>query len=440
MRRALLLISSLALVLASCGDDDSALFTATTAPGDVTTTTGAAPTTLSETSTTLAATPTTATVAPTTTATPTTTTTTTTVPVTIHPGLPTALSRSVIPMEQIDQGWVAAAYSADTINPYTDGPTVVYLVSPAGDRYELASFPAGGPQADYVGNISNDGTHVAVAIYVPGGPSRVVSIDIATGAQRDILAVESGLSIGTTLPTGRDVVVLHTTFNPTLDNLEVYRVNGSLFADIISRPNQAPGLTWLYGLDGTYLLVGEPNGLNIYSNDGTFVRTLDIPPGYCEPVRWWDATTILAGCVPQDVVDASGFYHVLWLIPLDGSPGEPLTAAPPVDWDLVEFGHADAWRANGQILLQWWGDCAARGIQVRQPGGTGDWLTVEPTGGHWIHAQAGNDLVIHSIDGCGDFSGPVSLIRTDGSLVRTLVPQIAGYRGVISVAGMIPIP
>jgi hypothetical protein len=48
--------------------------------------------------------------------------------------------------------------------------------------------------------------------------------------------------------------------------------------------------------------------------------------------------------------------------------------------------------------------------------------------------------VIHSIGGCGDFSGPVSLIRTDGSLVRTLVPQIAGYRGVISIAGMIPVP
>jgi hypothetical protein len=178
MRRALLILSVFTLVVASCGDDDAALFTTTTAPADTVTTSGAPPTTVGPTSTTLAGTPTTATMAPTTTAIP---TTTTTVPVTTHPGLPAALSRSVIPMDQIDQGWVAAAYSADTINPYTEGPTVLYLVSPAGDRYELASFEAGGPQADYVGNISNDGTHVAVAVYVPGGPSKVVSIDIATG-------------------------------------------------------------------------------------------------------------------------------------------------------------------------------------------------------------------------------------------------------------------
>ena len=435
MRRALLLICVLTLVVVSCGDDDAALFTTTTAAGDIATTT-TPPTTEGPTTTLAGATITTTAGAPTTIAP---TTSTTTIPVTTHPGLPSALSRSVIPLNQIDQGWVAVVYSADTISPHTDGPSVLYLVSPGGDRYEVASFPVGGPQADYVGNISNDGAHVVVTTHDPGFQSRVVSIDIATGAQRDVINTESGGSIGTTLPTGRDVVVLHTTFDPTFDNLEVYRTNGSLFATIVSQPS-GPGLTWLYGLDGTYLLVGEPTGLNVYSNDGTFVRALNTPPGNCEPVRWWDTTTILAGCVPQDVVDSFGFYHVLWLIPLDGSPGERLTAAPPVGWDIVEFGHADAWRANGQIILQWWGDCAARGIQVRQPGGTGDWLAVEPSGGHWIHAQAGSDLVIHSIDGCGDFYGPVSLIRTDGSLVRTLVPQIAGYQGVVSVAGMIPVP
>ena len=438
MRRLFLLLCALTLVATACGDDDEAIFTSTTAAAGTTTESVASTTTVATTTT--PAEPTTSSQAVTTT-TVGPTTTTTLAPVTTHPGLPSALSRSLIPMDDIDEGWVVVIYSADTTSPYADGPSVMYLVSPEGDRYELAAFQAGGSEPDQVGNLSNNGTHVVTVLSDQvSHDTYVMSLDIATGSQRVIQYVEGGVSISTTLPTGRDVVILHTTFSPTMDNLEVYRVNGSRFADIISLPSQFPGLTWLYGLDGTYLLVGDTTGLLVYSNDGTYVRSLDTPPGYCEPVRWWDETTILAACIPQDVLDNLGFYHVLWLIPLDGSPGQPLTAPPPANWDVVEFGHADAWRAGGQTILQWWGDCAARGIQVLQPGGTGDWLTVEPSGSHWIHAQAGNDLVIHSIPGCGDYYGPVSLIRPNGSLVRTLVPQIAGYQGVIAIAGMIPVP
>ena len=440
MRRLLLFLCVLAGVVTACGDDDTGISTPKTA---VTTKESVAPTTSRAETTTSATqleTTTSSAQVQTTTTAAVATTAAAAVPVTTHPGFPSALSRSVIPLDEIDEGWVAVIYSADTINPHTDGPSVVYLVSPEGARYELAAFETGGPEPFDVGGLSNNGTHVAVLVSDPSLQARVVSIDIATGVQREVVAVESGSAIGTTLPTGRDVVVLHTTFDPTMLNLDVYRVDGSLFADLISLPSQFPGLTWLYGLDGTYLLLGDTTGVSVYSNDGTFVRSLDTPPGYCEPIRWWDEATILAGCIPQDVLDSNGFYHVLWLVPLDGSPGSPLTAAPPVDWAIVEFGHADAWRADGQIILQWWGDCAARGIQVRRAEGTGDWLSVEPSGSHWIHAQAGDNLVIHSISGCGDFSGPVSLIRSDGSLVRTLVPQLAGYQGVTSIAGMIAVP
>ncbi len=95
---------------------------------------------------------------------------------------------------------------------------------------------------------------------------------------------------------------------------------------------------------------------------------------------------------------------------------------------------------GGQVVLQWWGDCAARGLQTLQPDGSGAWIAVEPSGAHWIHARVGDALVVHSIGGCGDPYGPVSLISPDGSLVRTLVPQVAGYQGVISIAGMVPLP
>lgn len=443
MRRLLPLLVLLGLTVAACADDDTAVFPATSTTDQAVGTTGAATETSDAQSTTSAPTTTTATTAAPASSTTTTgpTTTAAPVPVTTHPGLPTALSRSLIPMSQIDESWVAVAYSADAIAPPEDGPTVIYLVSPQGDRYEVAAFEPDAVEPYHVGNIANGGTHVAVLGTDPSTLEGVVmSVDIASGARSVIRSVEGGASISTTLPTGRDVVVLHTTFSPTESNLEVYRTNGSLFADITSIPDQGPGLTWLYGLDGTYLLVGTPSGLHVYSNDGTLVRSLDTPAGYCEPVRWWDDSTILAACVPQAVLNAGGYYNVLWRIPIDGSPGTQLTADPPPGWDFVEFGHADAWRTSAGTMLQWWGDCAARGIQSLQPDGTGAWIALDPSGAPWIHAQAGDDLIVHTIEGCGDPYGPVYLLGTDGSLVQTLVPQLAGYQGVVSVAGMIPVP
>jgi hypothetical protein len=435
MRRVLVSLCALTLVFAACGDDDTTIFTtATTQPTAGTT---AAPATTTVATTTSAPTATTAPPVSSTTA-PAPTTTTTTVPVTVHPGFPSALSRSAIPIAEINQNWVAAIYSADEVSPYSDGPTALYLVSPGGDLYEVAAFEAGDGEAFDVGGISNDGTHIVVQTSV-GFMSNVVSIDIATGVQSQVGSFESGTQIGTTLPTGRDVVVLHTTFSPTVENLDVFRTNGAVFAEIIDAPSAFPGIEWLYGLDGTYLIVGEPSGLNIYNNDGTLDGPLNTPPGYCAPVKWWDATTILARCVPQTVLDANGYYNVLWLIPTDGSAGQPLTAPPPPGWDVVEFGHADAWRVGGHIVLQWWGDCGARALQTRQSDGTGANIPVAG-GGPWIHASVGNNLIISSIAGCGDPFGPVSLIGSDGSLVRTLVPQLAGYAGVISVGGMIATP
>lgn len=438
MRRALTLLFVLALIAAACSDDDTGIVTSTTAGAGAAATTSptttAASTTTAPASTTTESTSTTR--APTTTA-----TSQLPEPVTTHPGFPPALSRSLIPLDEIDQGWVAVVYSADTI-AVEDGPTALYLVSPAGDRYEVATWEADGDEAFAVGNISNDGTHIVVLVQ-PAGTfgTHIVSIDIATNVQRTVvdLGTSQG-SIGTTLPTGRDVVVSYTSFDPTTDHLEVYRTNGTLFAEIDSKPKSNPHFQWLYGLDGLFLVVGDGAGLKVYDNDGGYDRSLDAPYGFCIPVRWWDLASLLARCVPDDVYAANGSYHELWTVPLDGSAPIRITAPPPPNWDFVEFGHADAWHVAGQTVLQWWGDCAARGLQVLQPDGTGAWITVESSGADWIHARAGNELVIHSIEGCGDFHGPVSLIRPDGSLVRTLVPQVAGYQGAISVGGMIPTP
>jgi len=422
MRRVHPVICALTLLVAACGDGGT---TATTAVA--TTTTTSAPTTTATTSTI-------------------TTTTLPLAPVTEHPGLPSALSRSLIPFGEVAQGWVAVLYSATSDDPWGDGttgPVVLYLVSPSGDRYEVVSFPQEAPQPYALGGLANDGGRVVAVVGTMLGPdpaTSVVSIDVATGAITEIVQVPSGARLGTTLPSGRDTVVDYSTFEPTDEYLQVYRTDGSLFAEIDTKGNDWPTYSWLYGLDGTQLIVSDGTSLRVMGNDGTFIRLLDAPAEMCDPVRWWDDHTILASCVPDAWFADGGYYHVLWLVPFDGSAPTRLTAEPDPDLDVVEFGFADAWRVGERTLLQWWGDCGARGIQVLQPDGTGEWLDLAVDGGPWIYAQAGDDLVIHATFDCGDMFGPVHLIRSDGTLVRTLVPHVEGYRGAIAVVGMIPIP
>jgi hypothetical protein len=448
MRRIVVLLTLLALVVGSCGDDGEGATTTTTST--------TAPVTTTETSTTTTAVTTTTTLGTTTTVEETTTseetTTTTLAPVTVLPGVPSAESRSNIPWSQVDEGWVVARYDATHTDASRDGPWIVYLVDPAGTLYEIRAFDTSDAIVGELQGFSNNGRQIVLEMVRRSDlERRAASLSLTSGLWRTVLALpDAHADLGTTLPTGRDVVISRQDFGSGTDSLETFRVDGTPFATIATRPSMGRSYTWLYALDGMSIFVGDPDGDEIhrYSNTGPFVETLNtgqlalVYPGNCDPIRWWDTNTILAGCVPPAVEAGGGSYQVLWLVELDGSSPTRLTEIP-VAPDVVEFGHADAWRAGGSTLLQWFGDCGARGIQVLGPGFSASWLAIDPampSGDHWIHAQDGDDLVVHTTFGCGDQYGPVSLIRPDGTLIRTLVPYIPGYYGVTSVAAMIPTP
>ncbi|HSM01340.1 MAG TPA: hypothetical protein VK960_02710 [Acidimicrobiia bacterium] len=436
MSRLGLLLSATLLVVAACGDDA----TTTTA------TTGSLPgsTTSTQPTSTIGST------APSTTTTSTTlpsTTTTASAPVTTHPGLPAAASRSLIPWDQVDQGWVVVRYEATTTSYSQTGPYVIYLVSPGGQLYEIRAFTDSDPIVGEVEAFSNDGRQVVLQLIDRVSLDRsVVSLSLESGLYTTVLNLggTSHATLGTTLPTGRDVVVLREDASTSTDSLEIYRTNGDLFSAIASKPSGGFPFTWLYSLDGTHIVVNDGNsaGMVVYSNTGTQVRTLSIPSGsgLCEPVRWWSSQTILAACVDSSVLAANGFYHELWLVPYDGSPPMVFTASTPGGWASSDFGYANAWGQDPPIL-QWHGDCAAGALEALfQMDLSTTPVSVAVGGSPFVHARAGTGLVIHSVIGCGDYYGPVSLIGADGSLLTTLVPAITGYIGVTSVAAMIPTP
>lgn len=445
MRRLPLLLMTLILVISACGDDD-AIDTTTTSPGTVppsasssqpATSTSGSTTTIATTSTTTTTTSTTL---------PSTTTAATLAPVTTHPGLPAAISRSLIPWNQVDEGWVVVRYEATTTSYAELGPYVIYLVSPDGDLYEIRAFTESDPIVGEVEAFSNDGRQVVLQLIDRVSHDRsVVSLSLERGLYRTVLELgEAYATLDTTLPTGRDVVVLREDIPTSTDYLEIYRTNGDLFSTIATKPAGGFHFTWLYSLDGTEIVVNDGNGpdLDVYSNSGAHQRTLANPAGsgLCKPVRWWDSETILAGCVDSSVLTANGHYHELWLIPYNGDPAVAFTAGTPGGWMVSDFGYANAWGQDPPIL-QWHGDCAAGALEsLSQMDLSTTPVSVAVSGTHFVQARAGDDLVVHSIVGCGDHYGPVSLIRPDGSLVRTLVPSITGYIGVTSVAAMTPTP
>jgi hypothetical protein len=450
MRRLTVLFALVTLVVGACGDDsESATTTFTGAVTTTATVSTMAPSTSETTTTTTLATTTTV---EETTTTEEETTTTTLAPVTVLPGVPSAESRSVIPWGEVDDGWVVARYDATPADFSREGPWIIYLVDPSGTLYEIRAFDTSDAIVGELQGFANNGSHIVLEmIRRSDNERRAASLSLTSGLWRTVLPLPDAHSnLGTTLPTGRDVVIVRSDLGVSTDWIETYRVDGTLFASIASRPSGGMPYTWLYALDGMSLYVGDPDGDEIheYANDGTLLETLNtgqldlVYPGNCDPVRWWDTETILAACVPSNIEANLGSYQVLWLVELDGSSPTRLTEIP-ANPDVVEFGHADAWRSGGTTLLQWWGDCGARGIQELGPGYSTSWLTIDPemtSGNHWIHAQAGTDFVVHTTFSCGDQYGPVSLIRSDGSLVRTLVPYIPGYFGVTSVAAMIPTP
>ncbi|MCB2224586.1 MAG: hypothetical protein KQH83_10505 [Actinobacteria bacterium] len=442
MRRILIPAMALALAAAACGDDTvlssetdgttattAAATTATTATGPTSSTTTVAPTSSTSTSST--------------TTTSTTTTTVPAAPVTTHPSLPSgAQGRHLIPWADVDDAWVLALYVGDEVaGTYTDGPTALYLVSPAGAYYEITSWPAGGREPYVVLDWSPDGER-ALIFYYPDPPpddDRVLAtVDLATGVETTVAVYPEttwNVDGAFTEPTGTNVVI--GTDDGTTEHLEVHR-SGGANAVLVDRPSAMEAIHWLYGQTGTSVVVSDTDGIRLLDNHGALIRTLDTPGMDCRVTRWWSAHEVLAACVPPAEWAAGNWYHQVWLVPDDGSAATPMTAVPG-GIIVVDFGFLDARRAGGETLLQWVGDCSASSVEILQPDGTGAAIpTSYPVvvGGVEMITPQGSRLAVRYWDDCGQTQSWLGQIELDGTFVRELLPKVADVAGIVSAVGM----
>lgn len=449
MSRRLLVPVILLLVAASCGGGGGApvgtsAAASTTTAATPTTQAGGASTPTTTTSGSTTTTESSTTTAPTTTTTTTAPTTTTTIAVAAGPNLPEARSISVIPWDQVGAGWYVLLYDSSRADPSLDRAVYLYLVGPDGTRYQITAWaPPDKPWE--ISDVRPDGS-AAIILMDNSAHDRVYQyVDLHMGTKQTVYTWTPAVGIDApidavtfTRPTGRNLVVWRS--DGVDESLERRGIGGPNLGTVYRQAYGGYGslLHWLYGYDGTKLVVAHSGGMALVRNDGTLIRELWVPMAHvCEPVRWWDGHTILTRCRGQGPAFPHDYYNQLFLIPDDGTGGTEYTAmVGPID--VVDFGYIDAWPAGSKTLLQWSGDCGAGAVFVRQADGTGVQLSVPGVTGDGVQMVdvVDGQVALYVWQGCDQWIGALEAIDTGGVFLHHLVPVVGDARGVVSVRGL----
>jgi hypothetical protein len=255
-----------------------------------------------------------------------------------QPAAPRTAEESPIPWNTVGPGWVLTQYA-----PAIQSRSTLYLFSPQGIRYQLAS-----PQAQLVA-WSPDGTR-ALFIDNTSAVSRVEQLTLATGELTIFKLAGGAMPIGYAMPGGSELV------GTTSREFDLFSQNGALTGRLRGIP-AGPYEAMLYSANGTEFAVGGGHGLTLVSSRGRVLRQLPVPgmaTNACGPVRWWDGTTILADCspplAPGECCGTNGSQ--LWLVPVNGTRPAPLIPSGEV---VVASGYTDAWQLrSGLYVDDWW--------------------------------------------------------------------------------------
>jgi hypothetical protein len=283
---------------------------------------------------------------------------------------------SAIPWSQVGPGWQVALWGPHAaVSPgsqaadWDQQPTTLFLVDPAGGRYNVTTLPA--PSGYALSDWSGDGRRVL--LLEPGGTggSTFDEVDLSTGRVLHTVTESEEASARFTRPTGQALLVWTTGVDESPTTLVRTSWTGSVQLDY---PGSYPGLGsltsfFLSGLDGTQLVVGTSNGLALIDNDGTFVRAIGPQGRTCTPTRWWDAADLVATCQPP-AADASA-ESSLWLVPVSGQSAAQLTNPQAPD-----YGDLDGWQVGSTTYVQASGACGTEYLAQRNPDGTTSKVTV----------------------------------------------------------------
>jgi TolB protein len=264
-------------------------------------------------------------------------------------------SAAAVPWNSVGAGWVLDTYSAGTRSK--PAPTTLYLISPAGAKYALLTWPASATPAPIVRAWAGDKTEALFQLFAPGGsPGGYGELNLTTGTMTRVgFANASTTPLGYTLPHGEQILAATDSGSDTI--IARFTRAGALAQTLITE-HDTSGAS--YSPDGTALAASAPDGLLLVANSGGRPKKLPVPVpprGACDPVRWWDARTILASC------------GGLWLVPASGAAPSQLTPVRPLDNAVTDLGDIDAWQLPSGLYLQSVGACGT--LELNKQAGNG---------------------------------------------------------------------
>jgi hypothetical protein len=303
-------------------------------------------------------------------------------------------ARASVPWDRVGAGWVLAQYVSARPEGGS-GPAALYLISPGGTRYQLASWPDVRSAPQLVA-WSPDGRRALFQVFSGKGGAEVLTL--ATGQVNTFVMPGAASPIGFTTPRGLNIVAGQPSGSGT--SLARYSLSGRLAQSLgYSADGQV-----LYRPSGTEFVTGAGDGLKLAGNGGTLVRRLPVPgtsANSCNPARWWNSGTVLASCLPP-----GSAIPQLWLVPVSGA--RPAALTPRRSASSGDLGDLDAWQLPGGLYLQAAGPCGVLQIFKQAPGGSIALVTVPHTmGDNRVLTALGSRLLIQAPTSC---TGSVSLL------------------------------
>ena len=339
-------------------------------------------------------------------------------------GTSTQVAQSGGPLASAGQGWTLAEYSAATSFDSAHGKarvTTLYLVSPSGAKTVLYHWAAAKDPSWRLLDWSGDKSR---ALFTGPAPNVVGQLNLATGGFTSFTLATGTQAISYSRPDG--TAILATQQTSSGDKILRYGLNGKLEKTLASGPKNAADVA-VYSPDGTALAINGAKGVEEVTNSTGATRSLPAPAGAtCQPVRWWNASTILASCLVTDSPAPR-----LWLMPASGA--RPTALTQQRTGKGPDMGDIDAWQLPSGLYLQALSGCGVIYIAKQASDGSATTVNVPQTTGNdnQIVTANGDKLLVRAQTSCAA-STSLLWFTPATNAVQMLIRAPSGIEGVIA--------
>jgi TolB protein len=338
---------------------------------------------------------------------------------------------AVVPWSKAGPGWTVTVYSTSSapgVTPVVQGVTTLYLTSPQGAKYKIAALAASAVPYHLLDWSGDRQRALLWGRTAPSARALMEQVSLVTGRVVSKFTLPGYVTpIGYTRPDGLNLLALR--LSATSTQVVRYNLAGQQQVVLASMKSVAGVID---SPDGSSVIIGTSSGLEQVANSGGGTPTrfpAPVPVTGCGPVRWWNASTVLAWCSAK----GPRYYLRLWLFPVNGGKVTALT--PQREGHGPDYGDQAAWRlSTGRLYLQYnVGRCGPEGIGWQWQNETLHPVTVPDAANYnQIITGSGRRLLIQAVYGC---PGRYLLLWFDPitSAVQYVLNTPANTLGVIAV-------